>query len=129
MTLTPNVLLIDDDPSFRSIMDKVGKKRDIHITTCASIYEVAHLENLKAFDMVVIDYYLDDLKGTEIAMLFGATPVLLMSSQAESCIEENMIWPPSVRTFVDKQEGPEALIETILKVHKRSRDRTVHYRN
>ena len=114
------MLVVDDDPIFTQLMVKWGERKKIHAATCGSIKEWDTLVAPRLFDIAIIDYYLDglkeDLKGTEVADFMGATPVILVSSRPNECLDESETWPGPVRKFVGKEKGIEAILELALRL-------------
>ena len=115
---SPRLLVIDDDPLFGLRIARMAKKGNIPVTYCKSIYELKGL-NKNDYDVILIDYYLDNTKGTELASIMGATPVIMMSNLPDTCLEENTIWPSSVRKFISKRAG----IPSILMLAKQQFER------
>ena len=115
------MLLIDDDPLFRAKAEKMARKRNIAITTCASLHEMQNMAVPKLFDVAVIDYYLDGLKdrlkGTDVAYGFQETPVILVSN-SDQCVHSYESWPNSVRKFVNKKTGLEAIFDSAMRMVK-----------
>ncbi len=116
---TPNILIIDDDPIFRANISKVGKKMKLPLTVCASMRELNSLALPKLFDVAIVDYYLDGLKeymrGTDIAAVLDETPVILVSSN-NHCLSDAQSWPQSVRKFMNKQLGVQAILKSALQI-------------
>ena len=113
----PHILVVDDDPVFRAVMKNIGRRREIPVTVCGSLREMAALATPRVFDVAIIDYYLDDLeenlRGTRIAALMGDTPVILVSA-GDRCVEDYVEWPDTVRKFVAKEAGSAAIFDTAL---------------
>lgn len=104
----PHILVIDDDPLFRAQVRKAARHRSLPVTVCSSLKEVDLMSCSKLFDIAIVDYYLDDfkvtLRGTEVAKVLGSVPVILVS-HSDQCIENNTVFPSSVRQFVNKRAG------------------------
>ncbi|MBY0369919.1 hypothetical protein K2X33_04480 [bacterium] len=109
-----NVLVIDDDPVFRMLIAKAAKAAKVSVTVAGSLEEVNPLTVPRIYDVVVIDYYLDDiqlnLKGADIADVLAGTPVLL-TSVSEHAVEDGGPWPESVRKFVAKKQGAASILK------------------
>lgn len=113
----PHILIVDDDPVFRALIYRVAKRRNIPVTVCASIRELAGMAVPQLFDVAVVDYFLDDLKqnliGTDVAALLESTAVILVSS-TDQAVENGDEWPTSVRKFLNKRIGPDAILDRVL---------------
>lgn len=115
-TQTKHLLVVDDDPVFRMMLSQAAVRKGLHVTACASIRELREMTNVPSFDVIVLDYFLDDfktyLKGTDIAQGLGATPVILVSS-SEQCVEDSDAWPNSIRRFVHKKWGVDNIVDVV----------------
>ena len=119
MAVQKTVLLIDDDPLTRARARQIAPKKNIALTVCGSLRELNPLASPDLFDVAVVDYYLDGVKehlrGTDVATLLESTPVILISSN-DHCVESNEAWPTSVRKFLNKSVGIDAILDEALKV-------------
>lgn len=110
--LDPHVLIIDDDPIFRLSLEQAAQQHGLKVTACGSLKELKEMGTTHDFDIVIVDYYLDDFKnyitGTDIARGLGATPVILVSAN-EQCVENPEAWPTSIRRFVHKKAGVKSI--------------------
>lgn len=118
----PHVLFIDDDPVFRALVSKVAGQKDLPITVCASVQELAGMARPGSFfDVVIVDYFLDDLKetlrGTDIAAITPYTPTILISG-TNQVVDDNSPWPSSIRKFVNKKAGIAKILDTAIQVYR-----------
>jgi CheY-like chemotaxis protein len=108
-----HILVIDDDPIFRALMAKAATATNYSVTLASSLKEVNPMAVPNLFDVVVVDYYLDNiqenLKGTDLGFALEGTPILLMSA-SDHALSENTPWPPSVRKFVSKKSGASSIL-------------------
>jgi len=117
------ILVIDDDPLFRALIERVAERRGLRVTLCSSLSDVQPQRVPRIFDAIIVDFYLDGMKknlnGAEVAVALEATPVLLISHSAEA-VETNDPWPQNVRKFLTKRVGPESILEQAsrLAVHR-----------
>ncbi len=115
---SPHILVIDDDPLFRAQVRRIAAKRQIDVTVCSSLREVDTMSDSRLFDIAVVDYYLDDMKsylrGTDIASVFEATPVVLISNTDRGIVNASP-FPNSVRRFVNKRIGISAILDEAIK--------------
>lgn len=114
----PRILVVDDDPLFRRKILREAKKYNVPLTVCASPQELGRLDR-RDFDVALIDHFLDeDVFGTDVASIMGPTPVILMSTLPKHCVEDSGEWPTSIRRFVRKDKGFQALLETAISVSR-----------
>ncbi len=117
MTQPKQILVIDDDPLFRAQIKKAATERGISVTVCSSFKELDEMAEPKLFDVAIVDYYLDNLKsylkGVDIAEAMQPTPVVLISSSSHP-LDDNEPFPSSVRRFVQKTIGINAILNTAL---------------
>jgi len=118
------LLLVDDDPCFSAIISAVARQHDFEPHIFSSLVEMGSFARIRDFDVALIDYYLDMLRGDEIAeyvdTFFGDIPVLIVSSR-DFAPEEIAKWPQAVRRFVSKTEGAEAIVAAARSVLDRER--------
>ena len=69
--------------------------------------------------MVVLDYYLESFKGSEIAeyvdVFFSHLPVVVISG-SDISPQEQQAWPVCIRRFIKKTAGPRAILDGALDV-------------
>jgi CheY-like chemotaxis protein len=113
------LLVVDDDAVFRAVTLQIAKQKNIDVTVCGSLQELSMMVERDHFDVVVMDYYLDNLRnflsGAEVASVFGATPVLLISNTSQ-CMESGPEWPTAIRKFMHKREGAQQILEAALRL-------------
>jgi CheY-like chemotaxis protein len=112
------VLVLDDDPLFLRRVQQVADPARYVITVCESVADFVEAMNKGVYDVVLLDYYLDDFEGPEVADTLGAVPVVMMSNKIDP-IEDNYPWPAPVRRFVNKKLGPVAVLEAAMDVMHR----------
>lgn len=112
----PHILVVDDDPLFRALLQRAALAKAIEITACSSWREIGTLAHPQQFDAAIVDYYLDGLKesltGTDIARALEGTPVLLVSN-SDHCISNGEAWPEGVRKFMNKRHGVERILKNV----------------
>ena len=120
----PRILVVDDDPLFRAKVAKIAEKRGLSVTTCASIRELSAVADSRLFDVVVVDYFLDDLQefltGTDIARVLEGLPIVLISNN-DRAFTNNDPWPTSIRKFVNKKAGIDAILDTAIQIKEGAR--------
>jgi DNA-binding NtrC family response regulator len=119
MRAQESILFIDDDPLFRALIKKSAQKRGLPVTVCADLGDLDPWRTPSRFHAIVTDYYLDgmkdQLKGTHLAELWESVPILLVSS-SDHCIEANIAWPVSIRKFLNKRVGVDAILDEAMKL-------------
>ena len=121
---TGTLLIIDDDRSFGAVLVAHAVKKGFKPTYCTSLLDLGSFARIREFDIAIVDYYLGSLRGDEIAeyvdTFFREIPVVIVS--AESFKSEQIAkWPQSVRRFVSKSVGPQAIVDATAKVLARER--------
>ena len=120
---TPRILVVDDDPLFRAQVRHLAAVRKLPVTVCSSMREMQVMADSSGFDVAIVDYYLDDLKtylrGTDIASLLESTPVILISN-SDHGIENSTPFPKSVRRFVNKRVGINAILDAAIQSTQRA---------
>lgn len=118
------LLVIDDDRAFGAIVSAIARGKGFEPHYFTSLVEMGSFARIRDFDLAIIDYYLGSLRGDEIAeyvdTFFRDIPVMIVSSQ-EFKEDEISEWPASVRKFVSKMDGAEAIVETARSILKRER--------
>lgn len=110
---SPRVFLLDDDPVFCKLMEKAAERNGVPLTICSNLADFGRDPSHRDFDVAVIDYFLEDLKGPQIVWLLDERPVVLVSGN-ETCVDEDKEWPEAIKKFVPKSLGPEAILEAAL---------------
>lgn len=128
MTITLNnekklkVLLVDDDPSFGYLMTQVAKSMGIDLTHKVSLIELGSFAMIKNFDIAMIDFYLENLRGDEIAQyvdtFFNDMPIVIVSAH-EFDDKSKSKWPPTVKAFLPKAIGPSQLLKRVVETYDR----------
>ncbi|MBC7661033.1 MAG: response regulator [Chitinophagaceae bacterium] len=115
MNKKPKMVLIDDDPSYTSILARCAAMEGIDLDTFNSLSELGFVSLLRNYDVAIIDYDLGSLNGVEIAeymsTLLNDMPMVLISASDRS---EEMAahCPHSVRAFLNKSAGFSKILDT-----------------
>lgn len=86
MAAPTKVLLIDDDSSYRLLVEKVAERyENLDLKSCGSLVELGSVCCLGQYDVIIVDYDLGMISGEDIAHytknLFGdSIPLVLISS-------------------------------------------------
>nr|GLL32671.1 two-component response regulator ARR11 isoform X2 [Ipomoea trifida] len=83
------VLVVDDDPTWLKILEKMLKKCSYEVTTCGLATEAISLlrERRNGFDIVISDVNMPDMDGFKLLELVGLEmdlPVIMMSVDGET---------------------------------------------
>ncbi len=101
------IVLIDDDPTYRRILQHCAAEEGVELDAFESLMELGSVGLLGRYDAAIIDYELGELSGPEIgeyvSALFSSMPLLLVSSKSRD--GEGAHWPSSIRKFVNKAQG------------------------
>ncbi|MFK7872683.1 MAG: response regulator [Oligoflexales bacterium] len=108
----PHVLLVDDDPVYGRIMQRVASQNSVFLTYISTVEEFPKDQD---FDVAVIDYDLGSVTGFEMAHYLESLsnidiPVILVSQSEQ---KETKQWPTMIREFVHKDLGPYAVLEAV----------------
>ncbi len=110
----PRMVLIDDDPSYTSILARCAAIEGIELDTFNSLSELGFVSLLRNYDVAIIDYDLGSLNGVEIAeymsSLLNNMPMVLISASDRSA--EIAHCPCSVRAFLNKSAGFSKILDT-----------------
>ncbi len=113
--LKNGLVLVDDDPHFCQLFKKVAEIEGLKVTCFASLLEMSSFAHLKDYDAAILDYQLDNLRGTEIAeyvdAFFPNLPVFLISADEKAA--RSKAWPASIRSFFSKSSGVREIINGV----------------
>lgn len=115
----PRVLIIDDDPVFGQLLSGKGERRAMHVEYFPSLIEAVYNADLRDFDVVVLDYFMPEMDGLEIAEYFRVfherLPIILVSHDRDKWVADR--WHRTgVRAFIAKRKGLDAILDTVQKV-------------
>jgi DNA-binding NtrC family response regulator len=116
------ILLIDDDPVFCRRLSTLAKQAGIPVETCDSIEQLGNVSSLANFDVAVLDYFLEDTTGMELAEYMdtffeSGVDVVMISGRTVDEVREDSnkkAWPRCVKAFVNKDDGVEAILDAVL---------------
>jgi DNA-binding response OmpR family regulator len=113
------ILVVDDDPSFGKILNRIGQQSQVLVTVCQTLEQLRGLPE-KKFHAAIVDYDLGNFDGIEVARRLEVSdarvPVILVS---QSQLVETPIscWPSNVKGFLHKALGHFAILEAALAAH------------
>jgi DNA-binding NtrC family response regulator len=113
-TRPPRILLVDDDPSFGSILTRLAAAGNIHLEHRASPRGLDVSKVRESYDVIITDYDLENVTGIQLIHSLEACdqslPTVLISSHQE--IRREM--PRSVIYSLCKSEGPQRILVAAL---------------
>ncbi len=128
-----NILIIDDDPLCCELLKSYIESRTSYAAdACLSLADLGSIGMLADYDLIIIDYELEDMTGIEIAeyldAFFPHKPAIVITGNSFLPAPSNHL-PKSVRIFVSKSIGPEGVVEIVreLKVCRRGAQSYQHY--
>ena len=96
------MVLIDDDPSYTTILKRRAEVDGIQLDAFHSLSELGFVALLRNYDVAIIDYELEEMNGDDM-------PMVLISASDRS--EEMTHCPCSVRKFVNKSDGFDKILD------------------
>ena len=105
-TVTPRVLVVDDDPSIRLVMEHALATQGYAVETCDDGSEVLTRLALTHFDLVVLDLYMPGMNGFEVLRQIRASARGLLPAPQT---------PPTVKILVVSAHSDEATMQFVLK--------------
>lgn len=106
----PNkILMIDDDDFFGRIMQQKAAANGVNLEYSNSLEKLGRVGVLLNYDLILLDYWMSDLTGRELAEYVTAfcpdTPVVLISSD-KRLLCKKLIWPACILEKICKDKGP-----------------------
>lgn len=119
------LVVVDDDPVFGALLMSKAKSAGFDARFFLSLVDMGSFARIKDYDLAVIDFYMDQIRGDEIAAyvdtFFKDIPVIIVSAEDFSSPERRKKWPPTVRAFVQKTDGVDKILATAKAVLHRER--------
>jgi DNA-binding NtrC family response regulator len=118
----PKMLIIDDDSTYGVLLSAIARKKGFEPHYYPSLLNLGSFACIRDYDIAVIDYFMDSVRGDEIAhyaqMFTMNVPVIIISG-LNFGEEERKTWPACVKDFVAKEFGGERIIDAAAEVLKR----------
>ncbi len=109
----PRIFVVDDDPIFCKLIERVGKQTGYQLKAFESLANLGNTD-LTGFDVGVVDFDLGCVDGIEMASYLrkelGNVPIIYVSS-TDRRRELNSRLGEQKATFVSKQDGPNKILE------------------
>ena len=119
-TMYPHLILVDDDPMFTKVVERVAYWNDTPLSVCHSIDELGSIENW-SFDAAIVDYDLGSVTGVDLSKylehFMGSFPVLYIS-QTDRKLQIVRECPGEKVLFANKEIGPKGILETAIAMHR-----------
>lgn len=116
----PHVLVVDDEPDIRQYIYAILDASGIQATTCATAEEAARLCSQNVYDLVLLDYVLEDGMADELLdRLPEATKgtrmpwVMIVSGFQDSLSMDRFAKYPMVKNILAKPFDPAGLIQQV----------------
>jgi CheY-like chemotaxis protein len=114
------ILCVDDEETSLSLRKPVLEKAGYEVVTAASATEALEVLSSRKVDLLLTDYLMPGLTGTELARaaknICPGLPVILLSGVTELPADMD-----HVDLFVSKVEGPQCMCEKVAAVLSASR--------
>lgn len=85
--MADKVLIADDDPAIRKLLEKVMHSNDLETVTASSGAEALSLIQAQTFDVILMDVMLGDMEGFDVIKTIRSqgilTPVMIVSGRNE----------------------------------------------
>lgn len=85
--MADKVLIADDDPAIRKLLEKVMHSNDLETVTASSGVEALSLIQAQTFDVILMDVMLGDMEGFDVIKTIRSqgilTPVMIVSGRNE----------------------------------------------
>jgi hypothetical protein len=115
---TLKVLLVDEDPLFRSRMQRAAAAKGWALTAHARLSDVDWNQAAKEYDVLVLNYYADDVRhrrSGEAGPSLERLPAVLVSNFT-AAKEDGSSWPAPTKCFARKADGCDAILDAALDV-------------
>jgi DNA-binding NtrC family response regulator len=119
----PHLLMVDDDPIFSLLMAAQARTQEVPLTLCSNVEEMKKALEDGKYDGIVLDYYLGDEIGTDLANLVGPKIPIILVSHSGVWIRDCEAWPANITKFVHKNQGVAKILDTALTALRHDRPR------
>ena len=122
----PKVLLLDDDPVFRSLMVALGAERNWDVEAYESLQEIERFPHNLPYAGAILDYHFAEAKLPELLMgldsFFREIPTLLVSADEKAGLALGS--SPFLRKFMSKSQGALKILDAIQDLMNRAARRS-----
>lgn len=118
----PRIVLIDDDPVYRTIIGRWAQIEGLELDVYHSLDDLGFVGLLAQYDVAIVDYDLGEINGKDVAeymtTLFGNKPMIMISGVDRS--QEMIDCPSCVKAFMKKSAGYEKILNTALNIRRKT---------
>ncbi len=104
-----NIILLDDDPTFGEVIKRYAKKYNISLEVKQTVSSFAEALSNTKYDVVILDYYLDEYTGTAVAQAIHDLPIVLISRKSQWQKQTTEL-PTEIRRFIHKKYGADKIL-------------------
>ena len=126
MTTSPHILVVDDDPQIRSLLDEYLTQNAMRVSAASNGREAMQILGEETIDLVILDLRLADEDGMAIARSLRermAIPVIMLTGVREEA-DRVMGLELGADDYVTKPFSPRELVARIRTVLRRTRSAT-----
>jgi DNA-binding response OmpR family regulator len=116
ISTTKKILVFDDDATFGRKIGRQAAAMHIEAIVCNTMDEFCLHALDDTYDIALIDYHLETLKGDNVARVIEEKPVVLMSM--DSSIDQKKVWPNGIVGFVSKRQSARQVLNAALTLTK-----------
>jgi len=120
LSLTVRVAVLDDDEVFLKVVERYARQVGIVVETFANVPALAEAISSRPYDVAIVDYYLDNDIGSDVAESMPDLPVLLVSRKSD-WVRNNPTLPSWIKGFVHKKYGAKAVLQEALALALKTR--------
>ena len=128
MAMQPHILVADDDPDIREMIQFVLHEAGFRVSTTDNAAEVLRLVKTEHVDAVVLDYWMRDITGIELCRqirTFDQSTPILMCSGAVSKADRETASLAGAQAYVAKPFNARDLIAALRSCLKASEVRSL----
>jgi len=115
----PKILVVDDEPSIRRLLQQVLTDEQFEVETAGSAFEALDKLADAPCDLAIVDLMMPDVHGLDLAeairKLDPGTPVILMTAYGSAAFE-SMASHPAISYYLHKPFTLDRLLELVHRV-------------
>jgi len=114
------VVVLDDDQVFLKVVERYARQLGVNVTTTATVTALAEALTNQDYDAIVIDYYLDNDTGNDVADSLFGVPIVLTSRKSDWTKGQPEL-SPRISAFVHKKYGAKIVLQKAVDLAIRSK--------